>query len=310
MSQESDPRHPIAVVARRTGLSQQLLRAWERRYSLVVPQRTPTGRRLYSDRDLEALALVKQLVDAGYRVGTLQERSLPELRELAAEKLREGSTFARAPGGDADTVALLDQALAATSELDSARLSAVLREASVVLSRPALRSLFLHPLLLEIGHRWQTGELRIAHEHMATALVRSFLADLNKERRSVVGAGRLVAGTLPGQRHELGLLLAVSHVLDQGWDVVYLGADLPVEEFVSAARSGHATAVLLSLVYPAGDPATARAVQDLGDLLPADCTLIVGGQAVGSYAEAIVHAGAVAVADLDELEAALARLAR
>ena len=249
MSDQNEPRHPIAVVARRSGLSQQILRAWERRYNLVTPQRTPTGRRLYTDRDLEMLGLLKSLIDSGYRVGSLKERTLSELRDMATTEL-DASVSAPQAGPDGDTKALLDEALDATAALDPERLEAVLQRASVALSRPALRSLFLQPLLTAIGMRWQSGELRIAHEHMASSLIHTFLASLNNRRRSPIGAPRLVAATLPGQQHELGLLLATSHVLDLGWDVIYLGADLPIEEIARRLTHIRKTAAGLGVRHP------------------------------------------------------------
>jgi len=307
MSDQNEPRHPIAVVARRSGLSQQILRAWERRYNLVTPQRTPTGRRLYTDRDLEMLGLLKSLIDSGYRVGSLKERTLSELRDMATTEL-DASVSAPQAGPDGDTKALLDEALDATAALDPERLEAVLQRASVALSRPALRSLFLQPLLTAIGMRWQSGELRIAHEHMASSLIHTFLASLNNRRRSPIGAPRLVAATLPGQQHELGLLLATSHVLDLGWDVIYLGADLPIEEIASTALKHDVVAVLTSLVYPLADPRTSRDLEQLGSLLPRDCMLVAGGQAAPSYAEALIQAGAGVVDSLDSLESILQRI--
>lgn len=309
MISTDEARHPIAAVSRRTGLNQQILRAWERRYGLVVPQRTPTGRRLYTDRDLEILALLKRLIDAGYRIGSLQDRTLPELRDMVASELRSGGDGATAAPRDGDATGLLDKALNAVASLAADRLEAVLRQAAIEMSRPALRSEFLHPLLDRIGDRWQTGDLRIAHEHMATAVIRAFVLGLHPERRTGSLGRPILAGTTPGQHHELGLLLSVSHILDQGWDVTYLGVDLPVEEFVNSARQLGAAAVLLSYVYPAGDPVADGAIRDLGSLLPADTALILGGQAAPSYAEAIVAAEAHLVNDFVSLDQVLRRLA-
>ncbi|HPF35708.1 MAG TPA: MerR family transcriptional regulator [Candidatus Krumholzibacteria bacterium] len=306
-SPADEPRHPIAAVSRRTGLSQQILRAWERRYGMVVPQRTPTGRRLYTDRDLEVLALLKRLIDAGYRVGSLQQRTVPELREMVAEELGSAAPTRTAPASG-DVAGLQQAALTAVSDMAPDRLEAVLRQAAIALPRPVLRAGLLHPLLDEIGRRWQKGELRIAHEHMASAVIRAFVLALNPERRTATHGRPVLAGTTPGQRHELGLLLAVSHVQDLGWDVVYLGADLPVEEFVSTARQCDAAAVLVSYVYPAHDPIAAGAIRDLGALLPADCTLIIGGQAAASYADAVVESGALLVGGYEDLDTALNRI--
>lgn len=304
----NEPRHSIAVVSRRTGLSQLVLRAWERRYQAVIPSRTATGRRKYSDFDLEKLLVLGRLTGGGHRIGDVAGFSLEQLQELAQDL--DGTSAGKASASSAAGLAggapeLLQEALAAVTELSSRGLEAVLDRALVELSKPDLRQQLLVPLLVEIGKQWREGKLRIAHEHMATSIIKSFIATINSRYRVAPGAPVMAVATPAGQMHELGALFAASHACEAGWDVLYLGPNLPAEEIASAARSRDAKAVLLSLVFPHGDGHTSTELLELRRLLGADALLIIGGQAAESYAQVLSQIGATTFNDPQGLEKVL-----
>jgi DNA-binding transcriptional MerR regulator/methylmalonyl-CoA mutase cobalamin-binding subunit len=304
--QRTVPRHSIAVVSRRTGISQLVLRAWERRYHAVVPSRTPTGRRKYTDRDLEKLSLLATLTGAGHRIGDVATLSLAELKGLAREIApAEGTPAPAVSSPAAGAEELLSDAIEAVTQLNSRALEAVLDRALVDLSRPQLRRNLLVPLLVEIGQRWRDGNIRIAHEHMATSIVQAFLAALNSRYRVSPGAPVLAVGTPAGQMHELGALLAASHAYESGWDVLYLGPNLPAEELASAVRSRAASGVLLSLVFPHGDGGTSGELRELRRLVGAEIPIFVGGQAVDSYLPVLVEVGARTFSSFEDLERVL-----
>ncbi len=299
------PRHAIALVSRRTGINQLLLRAWERRYEVTAPGRTATGRRLYSDADIEKLLLLRQLTDVGHRIGDVAHLPVADLRTLAAEN---AGTPATAPPGAADAVdvgRLLDQAIEAVRSLDHLALEQLFDRASVALSRPLLRRDLIVPLMVRIGELWRCGELRVAQEHMASAIVRSFLTTLNSRHLIPEGAPTLIVATPVGQWHELGALMAVSHALEAGWDVLYLGPNLPAEEIAGAAASRRARAVLLNLVYPAADPAVDSELRQLRRLLDPDTLLLVSGQAATSHGPLLAELGARMIRDPDSFDLAL-----
>lgn len=289
------PRHSIAVVSRRTGLSQLVLRAWERRYGAVAPGRTETGRRRYSDLDVERLRLLGQLTAADHRIGDVATLPLEELRALAAD-LQPGTSVAARPSaassGSVTSAALLEEALAAVASLQPAALERVLERATVQLSRPALRQELIQPLLQRVGELWRDGSLRIAHEHLASAIVHTFLAAANASLVPAVGSPLLVVATPLRNRHELGALLAASLGLELGWEVLYLGADLPAEEIALAAEQRGARAVFLSLIYPPGDAVVAAQIELLRRLVGPGTAILAGGAAAPSYAGALDLAGA------------------
>lgn len=298
--------HPISVVTRRTGLTQDLLRAWERRYQAVVPERTVTGRRLYTDADLERLLLLKRLVDGGRRIGDIARLAAPELRALAADDARAAGSGGGLPPHDVSgaTQVASDHLAAcegAVGDLDRPRLEHVLADAAVQLGPSRLRREVLVPLVELLGSRWQAGEWRASHEHLASAVVRACLWDLLRQAEGGAEGGTVVVATPAGHRHELGALLAATVAAERGWSVVYLGADLPADEIAAVARRLAADTVLISLVFPADDPRTAQEILRLRSGIGSGVRLLVGGRAAASYEATLVAARAVVVGDLGQL---------
>lgn len=297
----TEPRHSIAVVSRRTGVSQLLLRAWERRYAAVVPGRTETGRRLYSDRDLEKLTLLGLLTGAGHRIGDVAGQPLDELRRLADEVSASPVPPVRPTSDAVPASHFLEDALKAVSAMDARGLEAVLGKALVHLSKPVLRKEFLAPLLEEIGNRWCDGRLRVAHEHMATAVIINFLTGLNARYQVTAGSPLVVVATPGGTYHEMGALLAASHAFEAGWDVLYLGPNLPAEDLAATSASGRVRALLLSIVFPASDPGVVAQLHELRKLVGPAMPIVVGGMSAASYREALSEIGAHLVGPDDNL---------
>jgi len=292
--------HPISVVVRRTGLTQDILRAWEKRYKAVVPLRTPTGRRLYTEDQVAKLRLLKQLVDGGRRISDVADLELENLRELAAEDASE-AVAGPAPPVRRSASGFLTSCIDAVDRLDRHALEQALDGASVALSRPRLRGEVLVPLIHILGQRWQEGTWRVVNEHLASAVLRSFLWGMWRRAEPGLGASSLVVTTPAGQRHELGALLAAGIAADQGWRVMYLGPDLPAEEIAAAVESAAAPVALLSLVYPMPDPRLLDEVRRLRSLVGNDTLLVAGGRAAVAMREELEASGVTVVTDLDDL---------
>lgn len=304
-------RHPIGVASGRTGLPQDLLRAWERRYQAVIPRRTASGRRFYTDEDLARLRLLKRAVDSGRRISDVARLGLAELEALVLEDARGGAPLAAPPADSrrsigAPPATFVVRGLDAILRLDAVELRRILAEATVAMSQPALRRDVLVPMLTEIGERWRDGTFRIAHEHLATAIVRSFLDGLGERNPVRPNAPRVVIAAPTGQHHELGALLAATAALEVGWAPVYLGPDLPPAEIAAAVTATRARAVALSLVFPADDPDVHARLRELGHALPADVALLAGGGAAVSYTSTLDRLGARLVDDLSRFQAELA----
>lgn len=312
----NQPRHPIGVVARRTGLKPDLIRAWERRYGAVEPGRSDTRRRFYSDADIRRLLLLRQVVKTGRGIGQVAHLSNPELEALIAEEPAAtaapgaaASPAAPAPAGEG-AEPFLGACLAATQRLDVGELERQLERASVVMSRVNLLERLLVPLMHRIGDLWSDGTLRPIHEHLASSVVRTFLGNMSTAYVPEAGAPQLVVTTPARQLHELGALIVAATAAHEGWRVTYLGPNLPPEEIAAAVFQKGARAVALSVTYPPDDPMLPEELRRIRRLLGPDIDLLVGGQSAGGYAAALHEVGAHSAETLAELRRALNELRR
>ncbi len=161
------------------------------------------------------------------------------------------------------------------------------------------------PFVHEVGEGWRKGELRVAHEHLATAAVRDFLSAGARGYPKRADAPELIVSTPPGQTHEVGALLAAAAARDFGWRATYLGPSLPAEEIAACATQRRARAVALSLVYPHDDPDVPGELTRLRKLLPQDAALLIGGRAAYGYHQAMRIPDVKLVTDLGAFESAL-----
>ena len=176
------------------------------------------------------------------------------------------------------------------------------------LSAPALIEGLAAPLMKEIGDRWSDGAFSPAHEHLATQVLRRVLDDVMEDVEASNDGPTLVVTTPVGQLHELGALLAATTAAALGWQVTYLGPNLPAKDIARIATETGAAAVALSMVYPAGDATVERELRELRDLLPADTPLLVGGAAATSYRGVLREVNAVGLENISGLGQALARI--
>lgn len=307
---EQTPRHPMGVVSQRTGLSSDVIRAWERRYGVVSPGRSRGGHRLYSDSDVEKLRILHRLTLGGRQIGRIAGLEETELADLLREDEAAGAT---APGRQAKVPEVADELLAEAivqvRDLDADALGRTLRRAALALGAGPFLNDLLAPLMNRIGEAWRDGTLTPAHEHLATAVsqrVSGWLLD-NYEPRP--GAQLIVTSTPQGQRHGLGALAAAIAGAAEGWRVRHLGTDLPWTDLDRTVRATGASVLALSLVHPQDDPVVRDELEQLGQALPRTVSLIVGGPAAASYSDVLDRVGAIELKGYDELRTFLRRLA-
>lgn len=299
--------HPIKIAAQRSGLTTHAIRVWEKRYNAVTPTRTKTNRRLYTQTDIERLSLLKMATQNGHSIGQIARLSDQQLRDLIAQdetSVGEQDSKLAINGLQTYITAGID----ATQKLDSKALQSVLIKASVELSQPFLIEKVIVPLMYHIGDLWRQGHLRIAHEHMAYAVIRTFLENLKTSYTISPTAPRIVVATPTGQLHELGALIVSTIAAAEGWQVTYLGASLPAEEIASATLQNEAQAVALSLIYPGHDPIISAQLTNLRQSLPATFPILIGGRAAPSYRSITQNIDANEVTDINDLRNHLNRL--
>lgn len=325
-------QHAIGVVCRRTGLSADLLRAWERRYGAVSPTRTPGGHRSYTDSDIERLRLLNEAVRRGHSIGRVADRTDQELQQILhsdaplpaaqptdasnpAEALRSTTQQRHVVAREELASILVDECVAAVEALDETGLERCLERASVSFSRWSVIDRLIVPMMSEIGKRWHDGDLRPAHEHLATAVVRSFLGTMRASHSPRDNGLCLLVSTPQHQHHEIGALVAAAVAATHDWRTIYLGPNLPPEELVAAVRRAGAHAVALSITYPQENDRLEDDLRFLRRRLPDSgrpahpFPILLGGLGAEAYRQVADEIDAMIVTSLSEFRDLLRQLA-
>jgi len=245
----------IKEAAARAGVTVPVLRAWERRYGIVRPARTPSGYRQFDDDTIARIRTMRRLVDAGWppsaAAAAVVAGEVPidqpgaEVAPAALDDRSNGTTAPERPAADE----LGERFVAAARDLDGAEIEAVLDDLFSRGSFERVASDLLFPTLHRLGEAWAAGEVSVAGEHVASAAVfRRLALALAAAGRGVGSRPRVAVGLPPGARHELGALAFAAAARRAGISVTYLGADLPVADWVVAAES--ADAAVIGVVSP------------------------------------------------------------
>ena len=309
---EDSPKHPIAVASERTGLSQDLLRIWERRYQAVEPTRSPGGHRTYSDADIARLRLLHAVTSAGRSIGQVARLSTSELTRMAQEDNaaraeRGKGTGARESRDAASHTAarMVELALASTAQLDAPDLEHSLRRAIAQLGITSFIEDVASPILRRIGEEWHAGRLTIAHEHLASSTIHDIVAESMRAIGRGTGDTVLVA-TPTGERHAIGAALVGATAASEGWRVVYLGTDLPASDIAAAAIATKARVIAMSVTYVEDRARTLGELRTLRALIPPSISIIVGGAGVAEMEDDLRQLGLRVGASLRDLRDALA----
>ena len=240
------PRHLIQVVGRRTGISSDVIRAWERRYGAVISQRTDTNRRLYTDDDIEKLTLLKRAINAGRRIGDIANLSYDDLFELVmGDESNTARSYTRPSTGT--VMELFDEASNAIYEMDSNRLDITLSNAVAILSTSDFLLEFLKPLHTHINDECGRGTLRFVQERFAKICLRSCLSNLSVQFRTSKDEGpKLIVGSMTSEQENLDTLMHIIVAQNIGWDVTYVGGNIPHDELIHIANKISARAMVLA----------------------------------------------------------------
>jgi MerR family transcriptional regulator, light-induced transcriptional regulator len=300
-------RHPIGVVAERTGLSPDVLRVWERRYRAVQPSRAADGQRSYSDADVERLRLLRLATLAGRSIGQVARLVTEELRRLVGEdeaaRQQLGRRAERAVPASAEQD--VERALMLARAVDALGLESFLRRAAAAFGVPVFLDAVAAPLLRRMGDEWEAGRLTPAQEHLATAIIQRVLEGAIHFLVAPHGAPNLLLATPAGEQHKMGAVLAATAAAAEGWRVTYLGPDLPAGEIAAAAAAAAARVVGVSVVYPGDRERVLTELRTLRSRLPASVPLLAGGAGALALAPELRGSGIHVVEQLSELRAAL-----
>jgi len=284
--------YTIKQAAARTGLTIPTIRAWERRYGVVSPERTEAGYRLYDEAAIERLAAMRSLVEReGWRPSQAADRIRTPGIDLAS--LARNATATRGSSGESiepsapssDPVA--QAFVAAAQRLDIDGMERVLDEAFAAQRFELAMDEAVFPALRAVGRAWADGTLDVAAEHAASETVRRRLARFFDAARGPMMQTRLLVGMPPGGDHELGAFAFAVACRRADQAVAYLGADVPLESWMRTSRETAVSAIVLGAVTDEDAVAVNRVAAAIGMLehppvcfaggpKPIDATLISG----------------------------------
>jgi DNA-binding transcriptional MerR regulator len=246
----TDPIYNLAAVIKRTGLHADTLRAWERRYGIPMPQRTPGRQRLYSERDVQT---IKWLVDRQAQGMTISRaarewRRLEEAQQdpLAASEARSEPVPPREPIADGRRDVLRDRWISACLAFDESAAIQCAREAFALYSEETAILEVLLPALRKIGERWVDGQLSVQQEHFASVMLTRLIESLIAAAQAPTRPGRVLLACPAGELHGLPLEVLVLLLRRRGRDVIGLGTDVPLTNLDDTIAALQPALVVLS----------------------------------------------------------------
>ena len=272
---------PIRVLSEKTGVAPTTLRAWERRYGLLKPQRTPKGHRLYNSNDVDAVNRIVNLLNENYTISkAINAIKLEEIQEKI-----EPRSDPETPNTD-HWDEFHKRFLTSIEQFDEYKLDNIYNEALSLYPIDLVSSQILRPLLTTLGLRWESRDAGIAEEHFFTSYLRNKVGARLHHIGGKNQGQRILLACMPGEFHELGSLLFVLSAMSRGYRILFLGADLPLDQIHHVVEKTEIDAVLLSAVNVTLRGQISRQLEKLaGDL---NVPVMLGGT------------GAMNIADLND----------
>lgn len=233
--------YSIQELEKLSGVKAHTIRIWEKRYELLNPSRTSTNIREYSSEDLRKLLNVAALISAGGKISKLSKLSFEELGAKVDDLLQPEIE-------DEHSELFVGNLIAAGLEYNSEKFEAVFASALMKFGMKEMYMKVLLPTLVKIGLMWGKDEMMPAQEHMISNLIRQKLfAGIDALTSNADGVKYLLF-LPPGEDHEIGLLLSYYLLKQKGEQVLFLGANVPVDSVVSSANETEAEILMLFIV--------------------------------------------------------------
>jgi len=271
--------YTIKQASLRTGIDVSLIRAWERRYGVVHPQRSAGGYRLYDDDAIARLHAMRALIAQGWSAA-----------QAAAEVVDAPPTAGAGSSRPSDVADIGPGLVEAAGRYDVAAVDRLLDELFARGSFEAVIDELVLPAVRLLGQAWANGDIDVAAEHLASGAVSRRLASLFSGGGTAGSGPRVLVGLPPDSRHELGALAFAVALRRLGVDVLYLGADVPVASWVNAASQSSASAAVIGIVTSRDMAGAAKVAEEIRAARP-DLILAVGGSSAGgvTFPADVVH---------------------
>lgn len=242
-----DPKFNIHAVSQKTGILTVTLRAWERRYKVLVPKRAGNGYRLYSERDIAILIWLKNQVDSGISISTAAGDFLKKIHagtwpEAAVSTSGTTPTIKSKFTPEQLSAQLYDSLV----KHDEKRAASIFEEALGSFSLDLLCEKIIAPTLVKIGEAWYEGRIRVATEHFASTFIRAKLLAVFQSLPTRKNTPKILVGSAPGELHEIGPIMISVLLRNAGFQVEFLGPDIPLDDLVIYADSEQPRMIILS----------------------------------------------------------------
>jgi len=242
-----DPIFNLKAVVEATGVTADALRAWERRYGLPEPARTEAGHRIYSRRDIDIIKWLVARQEEGLRIGRAVElwRSLEEEGQDPLRRMPPPPEPAAMPAGD-KTADLREEWISACLAFDDRQAERILTRSFALFPPEVVVLEIIQEGIAEIGRMWYQGEATVQQEHFASRLAMRRLETLMMSAPSPTRRGRILVACPPEEEHVIGPSILVLLLRRVGWDVVYLGADVPLKQMEQTVNATNPDLVILA----------------------------------------------------------------
>jgi DNA-binding transcriptional MerR regulator len=285
----ADAVYPIRVVAERTGVNPVTMRAWERRYGLIQPQRTAKGHRVYSSEDIATINRILQLLEQGIPISRVRELlSSSPLRE-PLPVFAEHSDYPDENAWDS----YLRRMTTAVSSFDGRALDAAYNDALSLYPVNLVTRMLINPLLREMSARWETFAYADAERHFLNSYLRNKLgARFHHQSFQATGAQLVMAG-VAGDHAEIPIFVLALAALTAGYRVVMLGADCELESLEHVLSRTRAAALILhsEMLLPAR-----MITPQLSALVEcAPCPVLITGSCIDSQRTELEGAGLISL---------------
>ncbi|HXH76066.1 MAG TPA: MerR family transcriptional regulator [Bacteriovoracaceae bacterium] len=286
----------IQVASQLSGVASATIRAWEKRYNAVLPDRGENGHRLYSEKDIEKLALLFRLTEVGQSIGKIAHLELDELKVVFSTLMHEPyveKQIVTPHHEKLDYTKILNNLYIALAAYKVDIISHELDKARNMLTPRELCLNIIIPLFHEIGLKVERGELGVAQEHTLSALTSFYVGQMigGHYQKVLQGEDLIILGAPKGELHEIGILASALLCVHYGFRFIFMGPNLPAESLAEAANALRCKAILLGTTrhelmagYDLG-----QYLQDLQGSLMVKTEIWVGGNIQSDFANELIR---------------------
>ena len=270
----------IGALSRAAGVPVETIRTWERRYQFPVAYRKSSGHRIYPLSSVSRLRRVAEAISRGHRpaeVLPITEEALDKLLAAFGSPPVFDSYRMPAASRRRESQAAIPDLMDSVRHFDGERIRRILELQWTRLEPIPFLDKFVAPFLVALGKAWGKRRIDIRHEHFASGRIADFLCEMRRPYEEGARGPWVALATLPGESHEVGILMASVAFAVAGWRVIYLGRDTPQEQLASLARDADLRAVAIG-VSKASAGNAAAAIRGLRRALPNRIELVVGGE--------------------------------